>query len=58
MNPYRSIELYISGKLRSDQVDNLWIKLLKDPELFDHSETLSHLYTLLKDNNHFFANNS
>jgi hypothetical protein len=49
MNPYRTIELYIMGKLNPDRVDELWVEFLKEPVLFEYFDTLLHLSLLLKE---------
>jgi len=42
------IEKYVKGELSTDQIDELWIKFIQDPELYDYFNTYLHLIALAK----------
>ncbi len=44
---YKKIEDYAYGRLSSAEVENLWVKILEDPELLSYLETVAHLRQLL-----------
>lgn len=39
----KQIDMYIKGKLAEEEIDKLWVKFLKAPELYDYFETELHL---------------
>ena len=41
------IEKYIRGKLNQDEIDQLWVEFLKDPEWYSIFETDLHLRVLI-----------
>ncbi len=43
------IERYIKGELSENEIDDLWIKFIADPELFDHFNTYLHLIAICRD---------
>ncbi|HKI44040.1 MAG TPA: hypothetical protein VKA08_01790 [Balneolales bacterium] len=43
---YKRIEDYAYGRLSSAEVEDLWVKILEDPELLSYLETVAHLRQL------------
>jgi tetratricopeptide (TPR) repeat protein len=43
---YKKIEDYAYGRLSSAEVEDLWVKILEDPELLSYLETVAHLRQL------------
>ena len=48
---HKQIERYIKGKLTPDQIDELWIEFIKDPELYDYFNTYLHLIAIARSQN-------
>lgn len=46
----RQIDSYLKGKLRRDEIDDLWLEFLKKPELYDYFEIELHLKNLILKN--------
>lgn len=44
----QTIDQYIKGELSQDEIDELWIEFLKQPEWYDWFETQVHLSSLIK----------
>lgn len=45
----RKIEKYIRGELSANQINELWIEFIREPELYDYFNTYLHLIALAKD---------
>jgi len=46
-----NIDRYISGKLSRQEIDQLWIEFLQDPEWYAYFLTLLHLYAMAESYN-------
>lgn len=46
----KQIDSYLKGRLQRDEIDALWLKFLKKPELFDYFEIELHLRNLILKN--------
>lgn len=44
----KSIDKYIKGELNQDEIDELWIEFLRNPEVFSYFETEIHLQSLVR----------
>lgn len=41
-----AIEAYIKGELLQDEIERLWIEILKEPDLYSYLVTFSNLYAM------------
>ena len=48
---YKKIEDYAYGRLSSAEVENLWVRILENPELLSYLETVAHLRQLSSSEN-------
>lgn len=43
------IDLYLKGRLSQDQIDDLWVELIENPECYDYLKTVVSLRNIYKD---------